>query len=94
MNIEVGHHVVERERFGWGLHKVESVSERRITYLRYGTHKGHMRREDIVFSGDEAKAKRLFDQLTSSRAQMNQEQNAAALRARQRDDDFIAKANS
>lgn len=95
MIIEEGHYIVERTSFGnWHLHAVVRVSDKRVTVHRYGTREGYVRREDVVFSGPHDSAKRLLDQLTSSRAQMYQDQNAAAARCVKRDDDFIANAKS
>lgn len=50
-------------------------------------------RRAAVFVGDEAKARRLFDQLTSSMAQFSEDTRNAGIRRDKRNAEFIASAN-
>lgn len=66
----------------------------KVVYYNDGFYKRErrLRLDDVVFAGPELLAKRLATQLTSSRAQYDEDQRKAAQRKNERDKLFIAKA--
>jgi hypothetical protein len=93
--IRDGDFVVTQERWGTEVKQAIKITEFYI-YHRTGTggDERRMRRDDIVFSGPEAVARKLAEQLTSSAAQGDEEMRSSRLRRMERDKAFIAKANA
>lgn len=90
--IRDGDFVVVQERWGTEVKQAIKVTE---FYIYHKTHdvERRMRRDDIVFSGPEAIARRLAEQLTSSENQCHEEIMNSKIRRQERDKKFITGAN-
>lgn len=93
LNFEIGTFIVARSQFGWSFGKIERTTTQYVYRSKPGgAHQWRTDKDDIVFCGDEATAKKLIAQLESSRAQMHQDHRAASLRMNERDEKFISAA--
>lgn len=97
MNVRNNDFVVVRD--SWDIQVVQAirVTKQMVFYMDTYWSKPRERRlrlQDVIFSGQEAAAKRLCEQLKSSKAQREQDTQAAYNRQAKRDEGFIAAANS
>jgi hypothetical protein len=94
IEIRPGDFVVDVGRYLIDVHEVTRVSPQ-CFWRKSSFGKRAERRQDrsgVVFAGPEAVAKRLMEQLVSSRAQEQDEKQRASLRRAERDKKFIAEA--
>lgn len=88
--------VVSMDRYWVSLRQAVRVTEKCFFYKDDGGRRaGREIRQDrhgVVFAGPENTAKKLTDQLSSSRAQQRQDEERARLQREKRDAEFIANA--
>lgn len=95
IEVRDGDFVVVRDRWRIDCVQAIKVTKQMVFYMDAYWKPARERRlriQDVLFSGQEAIAKKLKEQLASSYAQKVSDQTAAADRMRERDDGFIAAA--
>lgn len=93
VDIEPGNWFVVKRRFSIDAHEAKRVTPQKVFFESgYRNRDSQCFRSDVVYAGDKNTAERLREQLTSSRAQYDDDQRNASKRHADRSATFIAKA--